>query len=104
MEKIDLLCARLDEFYTNEQRVNVEFAIKSITINTILEFCVGKSFRALNYNCLHLNEVQVFTAHLHNFYNFKAVPYLCQVVRYLPLPISRTLSEIAEVGMQLHIV
>lgn len=104
MENIDLLCARLDEFDAPERRANMEWAIKSVTIDTISKFCLGKSFGALYHDELHSNEVQVFTAYLHNLYNFRAVPYLRQVVRYLPLQISRVLSETTEMGTKLHIV
>lgn len=104
IEKIDLLCTRLDEFYANKRQVNVEWAIKSTTIDTISEFCMGKSFGALNHKDLCSNEVRAFTASLHNLYNFQAVPYLHQVVRYLPLPISNALSETTEMGTRLYIV
>ena len=71
-------------FTARDQRVNVEWAIKNVTIDTISEFCLGKGFGTLQDGDPHSSEVQLFTALLHNLYNLKAVPYLRQLVRYLP--------------------
>jgi hypothetical protein len=47
MEKLELCCKRFDEMYAAGQKVKVEWALKSLTIDMVSEFCFGKSLGAL---------------------------------------------------------
>ena len=104
MEKMDLCCARFDEMYSAGRPVKVEWALKSLTIDMVSEFCFGRSLGALYDDNFMGGPVQVFRAYLHSLHVIKAFPFVRTLSQSLPLWIARRLSKTIEMGNELETV
>jgi hypothetical protein len=104
MEKVDLCCQRFDEFYAAGRPIKVEWALKSLTIDIVSEFCFGQSLGALYDDNFMGGPVQVFRAYLHSLHVIKAFPFVRTLSQSLPLWIAKRLSKTIEMGTELEAV
>lgn len=104
MEKMDLCCSRFDELYAAGKTIKVEWALKSLTIDMVSEFCFGKSLGALHDEEFRGGAVTVFRAYLHNLHIIKAFPFVRTLSQSLPLWLAAKLSKTVEQGHDLETV
>lgn len=104
MAKIDMACARFDEIHAAGRPVRVEWALKSLTMDMVSEFCFGQSLGALHDDDFMSGPVQVFRSYLHNLHIIKAFPIVRTLSNTLPLWIAKRISKTVAMGNELETV
>ncbi|KAI3325550.1 cytochrome P450 [Xylariaceae sp. AK1471] len=101
MEKVELACTRFDEMYQAGRTIRVEWAVKSLSMDMISEFALGRSMGALHDENFMSGAVQVFRAYLHNLHVIKAFPIVRSFSETIPLWLGRRLSKTIAMGTEL---
>lgn len=104
LRKIDHCSARFDELFSAGRLVKVEWALKSLAIDMVSEFCLGQDLGALYDDDFMSPPVRVFRAYLHNLHIIKAFPFVRTLSQSLPLWIAKRLSKTIAMGSELEIV
>lgn len=104
MSKIELCCRRFDELYAADRPVKVEWALKSLSIDMVSEFCFGQSVGALYDDDFRSGSVKVFRAYLQNLHVLKAFPIVRTITQSLPLWLARMASGTVARGIELEMV
>lgn len=104
MSKIEFCCQRFDEIESNGRLIKVEGALKSLTIDIVSHFGLGRSLGALEHEDFWSSHVQVFQTYLHSIHIIKAFPFVRTLSVGLPLWLARRLSGTVAMGKELEIV
>lgn len=101
MEHVDYCSKRFDEFYEAGRPVLMEWALKSLAMDMVSEFCFGKSLKALDDPEFKSLPVQVFAQFLPSLHVIKAFPFV-RWLNELPLWVARRISHAVEMGHELE--
>lgn len=104
MSKINLCCDRFDEMHKAGRSIEVEWALKSLSIDMVSEFCFGQSVGGLYDDNFKSGPVQVFRAYLQNLHIIKAFPIVRTISQSLPLWLAKMASSTLAGGIELEIV
>lgn len=104
MDKMELCCTRFDELYAADRSIKLEWALKSLTIDMVSEFCFGQSLGALYDDNFMSGPVQVFRAYLHSLHIIKAFPFVRTLSQSLPYWLAKRISKTIKMGNELETV
>lgn len=104
MDKLNICCSRFDELYAANKSIKLEWALKSLTIDMVSEFCFGQSLGALYDDDFMSGPVQVFRAYLHSLHVIKAFPFVRSISQILPYAIAKRLSKTIKMANELETV
>ncbi|THX79252.1 hypothetical protein D6D05_05030, partial [Aureobasidium pullulans] len=102
MDKLNICCSRFDDLYAANKSIKLEWALKSLTIDMVSEFCFGQSLGALYDDDFMSGPVQVFRAYLHSLHVIKAFPFVRSISQILPYAIAKRLSKTIKMANELE--
>ncbi|KAI4247989.1 MAG: hypothetical protein LQ352_006029, partial [Teloschistes flavicans] len=103
LQYIEQLLKRFDECHAKGKAVEMEWALKSLAMDTVSCFAFGESFHALDDHDLRGLPVQVFVQFLRSLHVIKAFPFV-RALANLPLWLAKRISKAVEMGHELETV
>ncbi|KAI4200234.1 MAG: hypothetical protein LQ350_004092 [Teloschistes chrysophthalmus] len=103
LQYIEQLFGRFDECHAKGKPVEMEWALKSLAMDTVSSFAFGEPFHALDDPDLRGLPVQVFVHFLRSLHVIKAFPFVRSLAN-LPLWLAKRISKAVEMGHELETV